>query len=331
VRLPATLLVTVAVVAGLAPRPRPSSSSTVHKIGFLGVRADAENYSGKFIRQELHKLGYLDGKNIRLEARSADNQLERLPSLVNELLRLKMDVLITAATRELYVARDATKDVTLISLNLGDPVASGLVQSLARPGGNITGFAPLSVELMSKRLELLKQTVRKTSRIAVLFHPQTTSPATWENGWRESQRVAPGLGIDIHPFAIKAAHELPGVFRETTKIQADGVAVSLSPLINSLQRKIVDLAASRRLPAIYPRGDFAESGGLMSYGADRNEPYARVAAMVDKVLKGVMPANLPVEQPRKFELVINLKAARQIDLTIPPNVLARADRVIKRA
>jgi len=301
----------------------------VPKIGFLGVRPDAANYSAKSILLELKKLGYVEGKNITFEYRNAENQIDRLPALVDDLLRLKINVLITAATREVGAAQKATKDIPIVSLNLGDPVATGLVQSLGRPGGNITGFTPLSVELTGKRLALLKETFPKVSRVTVLLQPQTASPETWNETWKETQRVALRLGLELRSIEINAASELDSAFKEIVKSRTNALAVSLSPLINSLQKRIVELAAKNRLPAIYPRGDYVESGGLMSYGADRSEPYKRVAVMVEKILKGTKPADIPVEQTSKFEFIINLKAAKQIGLTIPPNVLARANRVIK--
>ena len=291
----------------------------VPKVGFLGVRPDAANYSAKSILLELQKLGYVEGKNFTFEYRNAENQIDRLPTLVDDLIRLKINVLITAATREVGAAQKATKDIPIVSLNLGDPVATGLVQSLGRPGGNITGFTPLSVELTGKRLELVKETFPKVSRVTVLLQPQTASPETWNETWKETQRVALRLGLELRSIEINAASELDSAFKEIVKSRTNALAVSLSPLINSLQKRIVELAARNRLPAIYPRGDYVESGGLMSYGADRSEPYKRVAVMVDKILKGTKPADIPVEQTTKFEFIINLKAAKQIDLTIPPN------------
>jgi putative ABC transport system substrate-binding protein len=301
----------------------------IPKIGFLGVRPDAANYSAKTILLELQKLGYVEGKTFTFEYRSAENQIDRLPALVDQLIRLKIDVLITAATRELSAAQKATREIPMVSLNLGDPVASGLVQSLARPGGNLTGFTPVSVELTGKRLELLKETFPKISRVAMLVDPQTATPESWKDAWKESQQVALALGIELRSVEIAAANELDGKFKDMIKSRTNGLAVSLSPLINSLQKRIAELAATHRLPAIYPRGDFAESGGLMSYSADRTEPYRRVAVMVDKILKGTKPADIPVEQASKFEFIINLKAAKQIGVTIPQSVLYRADRVIK--
>ncbi len=210
---------------------------------------------------------------------------------------------------------------------MADPVASGLVDSLARPGGNITGFTPIQAELTGKRLELLKETVSKLSRVALLWNPQETSGA---QQWKESQLPARGLGLELYSMEVSSADKIESAFKEAIKASSPALAVTQSSLINSYQKRIADLATKHRLPAIYPREDFVvRSGGLMSYGADRDEPYRRAASMVDKILKGAKPADLPVEQPMKFDFVINLKAAKQIGLTIPPEVLARADRVIR--
>ena len=178
------------------------------KIGFLGVRPDAANYSAKYILIELQKLGYVEGKNFTFEYRSAENKIDRLPGLVDQLLRLKIDVLITAATRELQAVQEATKELPVVSLNLGEPVGSGLIRSLAHPGGNITGFTPISLELTGKRLELLKEAFPKISRVAVLVHPQTATPETWQEAWKESQRIAPALGVEIRSVEINAAKRI---------------------------------------------------------------------------------------------------------------------------
>jgi ABC-type uncharacterized transport system substrate-binding protein len=318
-----------AMLLVLCASARAQQPTKIPRIGFLGVRPDAANYSAKAILIELQRLGYIEGKNFTYEYRSAENQLDRLPRLVDELLRLKLDLLITAATRELQAVQKATKVLPVVSLNLGEPVGAGLVESLAHPGGNITGFTTISVELIGKRLELLKEAVPKTSHVTVIYHPQSTTEKTWQDAWKEAQRVGPALGLDIRVIEINAANDLNSKFKEITRARTNGLVVSQSPLTNSIQKKIADLAATNRLPAIYPRADYAESGGLMSYGADRVEPYQRVALMVDKILKGTKPADIPVEQPKKFEFIINLKAAKQIGLIIPPNVLARADKVIK--
>jgi putative ABC transport system substrate-binding protein len=209
---------------------------------------------------------------------------------------------------------------------VGDPVAAGLVDSLARPGGNITGFTTISAVLAGKRLELLKETVPKLSRVAVMWNPQDPGSA---QQWKESQLSARQLGLQLYSMEVTSAAKYENAFKEATKARSAALAVTLSPLTNSNQKRITDLATKNRLPAIYPRGDWVASGGLMSYGPDQAEPFSRVASMVDKILKATNPADLPVEQPTKFEFIINLKAAKQIGLTIPPSVLYRADRVIK--
>ena len=200
------------------------------------------------------------------------------------------------------------------------------MDSLARPGGNITGFTFISPVLAGKRLELLKETIPKLSRVAVLWEPQDPGSA---QEWKESQLPARELGLQLHSMEVSSADKVESAFNEATKARSAALAVTRSSVINRNQKRIADLAAKNRLPAIYPRGDFVDSGGLMSYGADQIEPYRRIASMVDKILKGTKPADIPVEQPTKFEFIVNLKTAKQIGLTIPPNVLVRADRVIK--
>ena len=211
-------------------------------------------------------------------------------------------------------------------LSGSDPVASGLVDSIARPGGNITGFTNITSVLAGKRLELLKETVAKLSRVAVLWDPQNPSST---QQWKESQLAARQLGLQLHSMEVSSADQYESAFKEATKARSAALALAGSQLAIANQKPIVNLAENNRLPAIYARGDFVDSGGLMSYGADEVEPFKRAASMVDKILKGTKPADIPVEQPKKFELIINLKAAKQIGLTIPPNVLARADRVIR--
>jgi putative tryptophan/tyrosine transport system substrate-binding protein len=301
-----------------------AQQAKVPKIGFLGARPAPA--SGQELWQELRKLGYVEGKNIAIEYRYADNKIERLPALADELVCLKVDVLITPGTNEALAATNATRTIPIVFVNVGDPVAAGLVDSLARPGGNVTGFTNIGAVLAGKRLELLKETVPKLSRVAVLWNPQ--NPGSTQQ-WKESQLSARELGLQLHSMEINSADKLESAFKETTKVRAAALAVTQSAWANSNQKQIADLATKNRLPAIYPRGDWVESGGLMSYGPDQVEPYRRVASMVDKILKGAKPADIPVEQPTKFELVINLKTAKQIGLTIPPNVLVRAEKVIK--
>ncbi len=297
----------------------------VPKIGFLGARPAASSIGLELFRQELRKLGYIEDKNIAFEYRSTDNKLDQLPTLADELVRLKVDVLVTPGTAEALTLKNATRTIPIVFFGGGDPVAAGLVDSLARPGGNITGFTSMGAVLAGKRLELLKETVPKLSRVALLWDPQDPS-ATQQ--WKESQLPARELGLQLDSMEVSSADKYESAFKEATKTRSAGLAVTSGALVLSNQKRITELATKNRLPAIYPRKDFVTSGGLLSYGDDRTEPYMRAAVFVDKILKGTKPADLPVEQPKKFELIISLKAAKQIGLTIPPNVLARADQVI---
>jgi putative ABC transport system substrate-binding protein len=302
----------------------------VTKIGWLAVRpGTGEAFAGRgneVIRRMLRELGYVEGKNIAFEYRSADNKLDRLPGLADELVRLKVDVLVMFTTTAALAAKNATKTIPIVFLTTGDPVAAGLVDSLARPGGNITGLTLVGTELAGKRLELLKETIPRLSRVAVLWNPG--DPATVQS-WEKSQLAARELGLQLHSMEIRNAKDIEGSFKEAIKARVAALAVTQSALVTSNQKQLVDLATKHRLPAIYSRADFVESGGLMSYGPDRAEPYRRVASMIDKILKGTRPADLPVEQPTKFELVINLKTAKALGLTIPPVVMMRAEKVIK--
>jgi ABC-type uncharacterized transport system substrate-binding protein len=299
--------------------------SRIPKIGWLGVRS-ASSPGRELLMRELRALGYIEGKNIVFETRYSEGKPDRLIAMADELVRLKVDVLVMAATPPVLAAKNATRTIPIVFFNVADPVASGLVDSLARPGGNITGFTIITPVLAGKRLELLKETLSKLSRVAVVWNPQ--NPANVLD-WKESQLPARELGLQLDSIEVSSADKYEGAFKEAVKMRSAAVAVIQDPLTISNQKQIADLATKNRLPSIFSRGDFVESGGLMSYGADQVEPYRRVAQMVDKILKGTKPADLPVEQPTKFELIINLKTAKQIGVTIPPNVLARADKVIR--
>jgi putative tryptophan/tyrosine transport system substrate-binding protein len=302
----------------------------VPKIGWVGARPAPRNTVStpgrELFRRELRKLGYIEGKNVAFEYRSAENKLDRLPALADELVRLNVDVLVTGSTAATIAAKNATRTIPIVFLSGSDPVALGLVDSLARPGGNITGFTSIGSVLAGKRLELLKETIPKLSRVAVLWNPQNPASA---QSWKESQLSARELGLQLHSMEVSSSDKYDGAFKEAIKARSAALAVTQSPFINSYLTQIADLATKNRLPTISPRGDFVDGGGLMSYGPDQAEPYRRLASMVDKILRGAKPAELPVEQPTKFEFVINLKTAKQIGVTIPPNVLVRADRVIK--
>jgi ABC-type uncharacterized transport system substrate-binding protein len=294
-------------------------------IGWLSARR-AFNPGQETIVRMLRDLGYVEGKNVAFEYRFANDKLDRLPALADELVRLKVDVLLTPGTPGALALKKATRTIPIVFFDVTDPVAVGLVDSLARPGGNITGFSSIEAMLAGKRLELLKETVSKLSRVAVLWDPR--NPGSTQE-WKESQRAARELGLQLHPMEVSSPYKYQDAFKEAISARSGALAVLSTPLASSNQDQIAKLAARNRLPAIYVQESFVTDGGLMSYGFDRTERYRRVAVFVDKILKGTKPADLPVEQPTKFEFIINLKAAKQIGLTILPNVLTRADKVIR--
>ena len=299
----------------------------VSKIGWLGARPISDPGGGhEILRQELRALGYVEGKNIVFEYRSADNKPERLPALADELVRLKVDVLVAPAGNEAVAAKNATKTIPIVFASGGDPVAGKLVDSVARPGRSLTGYTGISSVLAGKRLQLLKEALPKLSRVAVLWNSKNLTSA---QTWKESQQPARELGLQLHSVEVESADKFNGAFKEAIKARSAALVVSGSPLFNSFLKQIADLAIKNRLPAIGPREDFADSGGLMSYGPDRADAYRHAARYIDKILKGAKPADLPVEQPTEFELVINFKTAKTLGLTIPPLVMMRAQRVIK--
>jgi putative ABC transport system substrate-binding protein len=317
----------ITILLGTSPMQAQPQSKTF-KVGWLesGI-TDRASPLWEIFRLKLSDFGYVEGKNIAFEYRSADNKLDRLPTLADELMRLNVDVIITTATPATQAAKNVTKTIPIVFIQLAvDPVAAGFVESLARPGGNITGLTNIAAELAGKRLELLKETIPKLSRIALLWEPKNAGSA---QTWKESQLAARELGLQLHSLEVSSAAQFEGAFKDAIKSRSAAVAVTPMVLASSNRKQIVELAVKNRLPAMYYRDSFVESGGLMSYGADLTDHFMRAAAYVDKILKGSKPANLPVEQPTKFEFLINLKAAKQIGLTIPPNVLARADRVIR--
>jgi putative tryptophan/tyrosine transport system substrate-binding protein len=312
----------------LAPCSAAEAQQTgrIPKIGYLGAGPGTSSAPGRLFWREFSKLGYVEGKNITIEYRYADNKLDRLPALAEELVRLKVELLVTAGVNGALAAKTATTTIPIVFFNVSDPVADGLVDNLARPGGNITGFATIFRMLGGKRLELLKETIPKLARVAVLWDPKNRGSA---DQWKDSQLPARELGLQVHSMEVSSVDRFESAFRDAIKARSAALTVTQNPLLSSRRKQVIDLAAKNRLPAIYHQGDFVESGGLMSYGADQVEPYRRVASMVDRILKGTKPADIPVEQPKKFEFIINLKTAKQIGLTIPPNVLVRADRVIR--
>jgi putative tryptophan/tyrosine transport system substrate-binding protein len=321
-----TLCIVLFALCGFADAQQPAK---IPKIGFLSSGIGADGSSGwhsRFVR-EFGKLGYVEGKNIAFEFRNADTNYDQLPALAEELIRSKVDVIVTPGSNDTRAAKNATKSIPIVFTGAGsDPVTLGLVDNLARPGGNVTGFAQINSLLAGKRLELLKETVPKLSRVAVLWDPQNAGS---KEIWEESQRQAKKLGLQPHSLKINRAAELESSFKDAIKAGSDALAGTSGALLGSIQKQTISLAAKHRLPSIFARQSWVENGGLLSYGPDDVEPYRRAALMVDKILKGARPADLPVEQPTKFELTINLKTAKQIGVTIPQAVLYRADRVIK--
>ena len=299
----------------------------IPRIGFLIASSPATNAARvEAFRQGLRELGYVEGKSIVIEFRSAEGKFDRLPDLAAELVRLKVDVIVTSGPVPTRSSKKATNTIPIVMAQAGDPVGSGFVTSLARPGGNITGLSTLAPEISGKRLEFLKETVPKLLRVAVFG---TSNYPSNEQSLKETELAAGALGLKLQYVDILAPKDIDRAFREASKGRADAVLVLTSPVFNSQRTQVVTLAAKSRIPTIYPQSLFVEEGGLMTYGVNVADLYRRAATYVDKILKGARPGDLPVEQPTKFEFVINLKAAKQIGLTIPPNLLARADKVIK--
>jgi putative ABC transport system substrate-binding protein len=278
------------------------------------------------LRRGLGELGYVEGKNIVIEWRYAEGKLDRVNEFAGELVRLNVDVIVTAGPTSTRPAKEATSTIPIVMAQDPDPVGNGFVASLARPGSNITGFSTLSPEISGKQLELLKEIVPGLSRVAVLGF--STQPGNAQLV-RETQLAAGALGVKLQYLDVLDPKEIEIVFRVAGKGRADAVIVLPNPILISQRAQVIALAVKSRLPAIYPYREFTDDGGLMTYGMSFIDLYRRAAIYVDKILKGAKPADLPVEQPTKFEFIINLNAARQIGVTIPPNVLARADRVIR--
>jgi putative tryptophan/tyrosine transport system substrate-binding protein len=321
------LVVAVVVVAAISQAQQPKK---VPRIGYLSSSDPAtESTRAEAIRLALRKLGYIDGQNIAIEYRYAEGKRDREPQLASELVRLKVDIIVVAGGGPVIrAAKNATKTIPIVMGGLGlDPVEAGLVESLARPGGNVTGITTLGRELGGKRLELLKEAVPKVSRVAVLY--DAASPGIVPDVKEVLPVAARALGLIIQPWEIRNVDDFDRVFAALNKQRPDGLSVAGGRLMNDNQKRIVGFALKSRLPSVYQSKESVDAGGLMYYGADLADTYRRVAIYVDKILKGAKPAELPVEQPTKFELVINLKTAKQLGLTIPQKVLSRADKVIR--
>ena len=299
----------------------------VPRIGYLtgpSLSANAERIEA--FRQGLGELGYIEGKNINIEWRTAEGKPDRLSALAAELVRLKVDVIVTTGPTPTRAAKQATVTIAIVMAQDIDPVGTGFVASLARPGGNITGLSALAPEISGKQLEFLGEILPRLSRVAVLW--ASSNPGNVKQ-LGETERAAGALKVQLQYLDVLGPKDIEPAFRAASKGRADAVLVLQSGVVIAHRAEIPELAIKNRLPAIYPRSEFVIDGGLMSYGASFTEMDRRAATYVDKILKGAKPADLPVEQPKKFEFVINLKAAKQIGITIPPNVLARADKVIR--
>jgi putative ABC transport system substrate-binding protein len=297
------------------------------RIGFLSATSPS-TIRGRIeaFRQALRELGYVEGKNIAIEYRYAEGKPDRLRDLAAELVRLKVDLIVSAGPAPTRAAKEATSSIPIVMAFDNDPVGNKFVASLAKPGGNISGLSTLAPELGGKRLELLKEIVPRLSRVAVLGYSNFPGNA---QSLKEIELAAAALGVKTQYLDVREARDIDTAFRAASSGRADAVLVLSGPILMSHRREVADLAIKNRLPAVYYAIEFLEAGGLMTYGVSLSDLDRRAAVYVDKILKGAKPADLPVEQPTKFELVINLKAAKQIGLTIPPQVLARADRVIK--
>ena len=301
-------------------------SEKMYRIGFL-VTPSRSFFTARMegFQQGLRNLGYIEGKNIVIEYRYAEGKADRLPELAAELVSLRVDLIVTSGPA-LWAAKNATKTIPIVFTGVQDPVATGVVDSLAKPGGNVTGLSILAPELGGKRLELLKEVVPKITRVAFLWAGLGPGAPL---SVKETQAAAQAMGLQLQSLEVRDLKDFDSAFEAITKNRAQALLTNPGPVINTHQARIVEFAAKNRLPAMYAAPESVDAGGLMSYGPNPTDQYRRAAVYVDKILKGAKPADLPVEQPIKFEFIINLKAAKQIGLTIPPNVLVRADKVIK--
>ena len=323
------LAVGALLAAPLAARAQQAAKTA--RIGYLSPNAAAVNPRlVEAFRQGLGDLGYVEGRNLLIEFRSAEGKSERLPALATELVALKVDVILSGGgTLAALAAQQATRTLPIVIVAVGDPVTSGLVTSLARPGANVTGLSLLFPELVSKCLELLKQAVPGVSRVAVLSQPGAVPERTEKDILKGAEVAARALGMQLQVVEARGAEDFDRAFSQMTSARMDALTVLSTPVFSSERKRLVNLAAKNRLPTVFSFREYVEAGGLISYGPDLADLYRRSATYVDRILKGTKPSELPVEQPSKFELVIDLRTAKQLGLTIPQSVLARADEVIQ--
>ncbi len=316
---------------GIAAAPLAAGAqqpTKVPRVGYLSSHSP-ERFRVEVFRGALHELGWVEGGNFIIDYRSADGKFDRLPELAAELVRLNVNVIVAATTLSALAAKRATQTIPIVFTHVSDPVGSGLVTSFARPGGNITGFTHINVGLSPKRLEFLKEAIPKVTRVTALWHPGGLDERTQRDMLKETEDAARTLGVQLQFLAARGPDDFDRAFAAVTRDRADALIVLPSPIFLNEHRRIADLAAKNRLPAVYFAREFAEAGGLMAYGANMADIVRRAASHVDKILKGAKPGELPVEQAMRFELVINLKTAKALGLTIPQSVLIRADQVIQ--
>jgi ABC-type uncharacterized transport system substrate-binding protein len=315
------------LAAPLAAEAQPAAK--VARIGYLGPNLAASPHLPEAFRHGLRDLGYVEGRTVVIEYRDAEGKFERLPALAAELVALKVDIIVAGGTPAALAAKQATRTLPIVFAGPGDPVTSGLVTSLARPGGNVTGLSSFAPELVGKCLEQLKQAVPGVSRVAALWQPGGLGERTDKDVLKEAEAAARALGVRLQFVEARGPENFDRAFSDMTRARSRALTVLPSNMFITERRRLVDLAAKNRLPAVYGLREFVDAGGLMSYGANPADSFRRAATYVDKILKGAKPADLPVEQPTKFELVINLKTANALGLTIPPSLLVRADEVIQ--
>ena len=312
------------LAAPLAPGAQPTGK--IYRIGFLSPSTSADPSILDAFREGLREFGYVEGRNIAIASRWAEGKYDRLPGLAAQLVGLKVDIIVATAVPAIRAAKEATRTIPIIMAVVVDPMATGLVASLARPGGNITGLSSMAPQITGKQLEMLKEVVPKASLVAVLWNPANAGNAPQI---QQAQDAARALGVRLQPLGARGSSEIDSAFATMTSAQAGAVIVLVDAMLLDHRTQIADLAARRRLPAVYGLSDHAEAGGLMAYGPNRLGIVRRAATYVDRILKGAKPGDLPIEQPTKFELVINLKTAKALGLTIPPSLLQRADQVIE--
>ena len=304
-------------------------ATKVARIGYLAVNRAANPRNQEAFRQGLRDLGYIEGRNFVIEYRDAEGKLERLPALAAELVALNVDVIVAGSTIGALAAKQATRTLPVVFASTGDPVGSGLVTSLGRPGGNVTGLSALAPELVGKGLELFKQAVPGLNRVAVLWQPGGQGERTDKDLLKAAEGAARELGVRLQVVEARSAADIDRAFSHMTRAGAAALTVLGSVMFSNERRRLVDLAAKHRVPTVYPWREFVDAGGLMSYGPNGPDLFRRAATYVDKILKGAKPADLPVEQPTKFELVINLKTAKALGLEVPPLLIAQADELIE--